>query len=147
MSEERKNLVTCKPTEFLRQTNRIRKSVEKWLKAIEFDAIRKRKVEGLETITKDMTQEEVDGIRKRNAERFRKQSTKNAHDLVEAAMEKCPDETLEVLALACFVEPEHIDDHKISYYLANLSDILADKDVLSFFTSLAQLEGTGIWSA
>ena len=72
---------------------------------------------------------------------------KNLYDIIVAAMEECPDETLELLALACFVEPENIDDHKVSFYLANLSDILADEDVLSFFTSLAQLEQTGILNA
>ena len=64
-----------------------------------------------------------------------------------AAMEECPDETLELLALICFIEPENVDDYSVAYYLNNLTDIISDKDVLGFFTSLAQLGQTGIFSA
>lgn len=142
--EERKNLVTCKPTEFLRQTNRIRKSAEKWMKATNVLEIRKRKAEGIKPITADMDPEESTAARVQNAKLIAEQSKKNLYDIFVAAMEDHPDETLELLALACFVEPEDIDNHRVSFYLANLSDILADEDVLSFFTSLAQLEQTGI---
>lgn len=144
---ERKNLVTCKPTEFLRQTNRIRKSAEKWMKATGVLEIRKRKPEGLRTVYKGMPEEEAVEAKKHNAKLIAEQSRVNLHDMVVAAMEDHPDETLELLALACFVEPEDIDNHRVSYYLANLSDILADEDVISFFTSLAQLGQTGILKA
>lgn len=145
--QERKNLVTCKPTEFLRQTNRIRKSAEKWLKVTGIMDIRKRKPAGLRKITADMDPEEVATVREQNARIITEQSRKNFYDIIVAVMEEHPDETLELLALACFVEPENIDDHKVSFYLANLSDILSDADVLSFFTSLAQLGQTGILKA
>lgn len=142
--EERKNLVTCKPTEFLKQTNRIRKSAEKWMKATNVLEIRKRKAEGIMPITADMDLEMATATRVQNAKLIAEQSRKNLYDIFVAAMEDHPDETLELLALACFVEPEDIDNHRVSFYLANLSDILADEDVLSFFTSLARLEQTGI---
>lgn len=145
--EERKNLVTCKPTEFLKQTSRIRKAAEKWMKAIGVLDIRKRKAEGLREITKDMDPEEVAAARLENARKIADQSRRNLLDIVTAAMDDYPSETLEILSLACFVEPENIDDHRVSFYLANLADILADPDVLSFFTSLAQLEQTGIFKA
>lgn len=145
--EERKNLVTCKPTEFLKQTSRIRKAAEKWMKAIGVMDIRKRKAEGLREITEDMEPEEVAAARLENARKIADQSRRNLLDIVTAAMDDYPSETLEILALACFVEPENIDDHRVSFYLANLADILADPNVLSFFTSLAQLEQTGIFKA
>ena len=144
---ERKNLATCKPSEFLKQTNRLRKSVETWLKKTNIMGIRGRKVEGIEEIPEGASQEEVDAIRKRNAEKIAAQQKKNLNDILAAAMEECPDETLELLALVCFVEPENVDDHSIAFYLNNLSDILSDKDVMGFFTSLAQLAQTGIFSA
>ena len=145
--EERKNLATCKPSEFLKQTNRVRKSAEKWLKKTNIMGIRSRKVEGLETVPSDADFDVIHEIRKRNAEKIAAQQRKNFSDILTAAMEECPDETLELLALLCFVEPENVDDHKVSYYLSNLTDILSDKDVLSFFTSLAQLGQTGILNA
>ena len=141
--EEYKNLATCTPREFLKQTNRIRKSAEKWMNAIDIINIRNRKVEGLQEIPKDDFLK-ASMIRKENAEKITAQRAKNMNDILNAALEEHVDETLEILALACFVEPENVDDYKISFYLRNLSDILSDKDVLGFFTSLAQLEQTGI---
>lgn len=144
---ERKNLATCKPSEFLRQTSRVRKSVEKWLDKTKIMQIRGRKVEGLETVPDSATDDEAYEIRKRNAEKITAQQRKNLSDILTAAMDECPDETLELLALICFVEPENVDDHSIAFYLNNLSDIISDKDVLGFFTSLAQLGQTDIFSA
>lgn len=147
MAEERKNIVTCTPREFLKQTNRIRKAAEKWMKAIGVVDIRNRKPAGLVAITKDMSAAEIMEARQQNAKLIAEQSRKNLYDIIVSAIEEHPDETLEILALACFVEPEDIDNHRVSFYLANLSDILADADVLSFFTSLASLEQTGILKA
>ena len=144
---ERKNLATCKPSEFLKQTNRVRKSVEKWLAKTNIMGIRGRKVEGLETVPENASDDEAYEIRKRNAEKITAQQKKNLNDILTAAMEECPDETLELLALLCFVEPEDVDDHSIAFYLNNLTDIISDKDVLGFFTSLAQLGQTDIFSA
>lgn len=144
--EERKNLATCTPREFLKQTNRIRKSAEKWMNVTDIIGIRNRPVEGLQEIPKDDFLEAT-RIRKENAEKIAEQSAKNLNDILNAALEEHIDETLEILALACFVEPENVDDYKISFYLRNLSDILSDKDVLGFFTSLAQLGQTGILKA
>lgn len=144
--EERKNLATCTPREFLKQTNRIRKSAEKWMNVTDIIGIRNRPVEGLQEIPKDDFLEAT-RIRKENAEKIAEQSARNLNDILNAALEEHIDETLEILALACFVEPENVDDYKISFYLRNLSDILSDKDVLGFFTSLAQLGQTGILKA
>lgn len=147
VKDVRKNLVTCRPTEFLKQTNRIRKSAERWMKNIGISDIRSRKIEGIEAITPQMDAKEVAEVRLRNAKRISDQSKKNMHDIIEAAMEKYPEDTLELLALACFVEPEDVDNHRVSFYLANLADILSDREVISFFTSLVQLEQTGILKA
>ena len=144
-TEERKNLATCTPREFLKQTNRIRKSAERWMTATDIVNIRNRKVEGLQVIPADDA-EEAARIRKENAEKIVKQRAKNLNEILDSALEEHIDETLELLALACFVEPKDVDKHKISFYLRNLSDIFSDADVLGFFTSLAQLEQTGILS-
>ncbi len=144
--EEHKNLATCTPREFLKQTNRIRKSAEKWMTATDIINIRNRNIEGLQEIPKDDLLK-ASMIRKENAEKITAQRAKNMNDILDAALEEHVDETLEILALACFIEPEDVDNHKISFYLRNLSDILSDEDVLGFFTSLAQLEQTGILKA
>ena len=60
-------------------------------------------------------------------------------ETLEAAMEKHPDETIEIMALVCFIEPSKANDYPMSEYLANITEILNDKAVLDFFTSLASL--------
>ena len=77
-----KNLANCKPTEFLRQTNRIRKSVEKWLDINQVMEIRKQ----LPNYTDDMTEED-----RENA--MQKQALQNLGEIMDSAMEKHPEET------------------------------------------------------
>lgn len=137
--KEHKNLVTCKPTEFLKQTNRIRKAAEKWLDDTQIMSIRKRKVEGLKTAPAGASAEERAEVIKHNAEMLAIQQRKNLMDILENVLEKCPDETLELLALMCFVEPGDVDNYPVAFYLRNFSEIISDKDVLDFFTSFIQL--------
>ena len=123
-----KNLANCKPSEFLRQTNKIRKSVSKWLTDTDIMNIRKRKT----NIPDDATEEE-------RARAIEEQVKENASDMLDAIMDEHPDETLELLALLCFVEPEHVDDYAVTDYLESFNEIINNKTVLSFFTSLMRL--------
>lgn len=134
-----KTLANCSPQEFFVQTIKIRKSVEKWLKDTNILGIRARVPEFAPEIKEGMTKEEVaESINKRK-EAFAEQAKKNAFDMIEAAMEKYPEETIEIMALVCFIDPEKANDHPMSEYLANITEIINDKAVLSFFTSLASL--------
>ena len=126
-----KNLANCKPSEFLKQTNRVRKSAEKWLTETDIMNIRKRMPE-LPDIT---TPEE----RKAAME---EQAWKNMSAILDAAMEDHPDETLELMALMCFVEPEDVDNHPMDEYLEALGELLGNRAVLDFFISLARLGQT-----
>lgn len=123
-----KNLANCKPSEFLRQTNLIRKSVERWLTLTDIMSIRA----DLPEIPKDMP---VNEGRKLIAE----QARKNVSRIMDNIMDKHPDETLEILALCCFVEPDHVDDYAVTDYLESFSDIMENEAVLRFFTSLVRL--------
>ena len=133
-----KNLANCKPSEFLRQTYKIKKSVEKWITETEILNIRKN-MPALTKITADMTEEERKAAVEKNRKNAQDQMRKNAMDILDAVMDKHADETLELLALCCFVEPEKVDDHDVSFYLDNFTEIICNKSVISFFTSLAQL--------
>ena len=128
-----KNLANCKPTEFLKQTNRIRKSASKWLADTGVLEIRKRQP----NIPDDATDEE----RKKLQE---KQAMENLSLMLDAALEDYPDETLELLALLCFVEPKDVDNHEVAEYLTAFSEIISNQAVLNFFISLAQLESMNI---
>ena len=133
-----KNLANCKPSEFLRQTYRIKKSVEKWLTDTDIMGIRKN-MPAMIQITKDMTDEQRKSALAENKRRSEAQIKQNAMAILDAVMDTHADETLEILALCCFVEPAQVDDHGIDFYLDNFSEIISNQSVISFFTSLAQL--------
>lgn len=128
-----KNLANCKPTEFLSQTNRIRKSVSKWLTDTDIINIRKRMPDIAEGATD-----------KEKKEALQAQASKNINAMLAAVMEEHPEETLEVLALMCFVEPEHVDDYTMAEYFDAFNDLINNKSVMDFFTSLKRLGSEGI---
>lgn len=128
-----KNLANCKPSEFLVQTNKIRKSVEKWLKLTDIPNIRKN----VPPVKEGQTKEE------RRAE-LAKASKENLNKIFDAVLEEHPQETLELLGLLCFVEPENVDDYPVSFYIQNFNEIINDESVIGFFTSLMSLEQKGI---
>lgn len=124
-----KNLANCKPSEFLKQTNKIRKSVSKWLTDTDVMNIRRRQP----SIPEGASDEE----RKKLIE---KQVVRNLNAMLDAVLDEHPEETLELLALLCFVEPKDIDKHPITEYLDSFSELISNSSVIGFFTSLTQLE-------
>ena len=122
-----KNLANCTPREFLRQTNRIRKAAARWLEGTDALAIRRRGAGEGES-----------GI---------EQAARNLRDILEAALEKCPDETAELLGLMCFIEPEELDQHSMAELLTSATELLNSPEVADFFTSLARWGRSGIFTA
>lgn len=141
-----KTLANCTPREFLKQTSLIRKSISKWLKDTDIINIRKRMPE-LRKITKEMSEDERTAAFNENKKAVEAQSLENLNDILDAVMDRYPDETLEVMALICFVEPSKVDDYPMTEYLKSLTEILTDDTVMSFFTSLAQLGKSNILNA
>lgn len=133
-----KNLANCKPSEFLRQTYRIKKSVEKWLTDTDILNIRKNLPE-LTPLSKDMSDDERKAAFAENKRKSEEQIKKNMMAILDAIMDTHADETLEILALCCFVDPSAVDDHGIDFYLDNFAEIISNESVISFFSSLAQL--------
>ena len=138
-----KNLATCKPSEFLKQTLRIKRLVEKWLTSDDIAEIRKR-LPKKETILQTMTKEEQGEIMLRNQKAQQSQMMKNFMDILDIMLDKKFDETLAVIALSCFVEPENVDDYEIDDYLGCISDMLENRNVIRFFASVAHLGQTNI---
>lgn len=132
-----KTLVNCTPIEFLKQTNKIRKAAEKWLNDTKILEIRQR-VPELAKIDKDLPEEDRIKIFTENKKLIEKASRDNLFDMLDAILEKHPEETLELMALCCFIEPEEANTHKVEEYLAAFSDLISNPSVMGFFTSLAQ---------
>ena len=126
-----KNLATCSPSEFFAQTVKVRHCAEGWLKATDILGIRKN----LPKLPENATDEE-----KRAA--LAEQAKANALRIFDAVFEDHPKETLDLLALCCFVEPENVDDYPIDEYLEALLDMAESKAVLRFFTFLTRLGQT-----
>ena len=141
-----KNLANCKPSEFLKQTNRIKKSLERWMTDIDLKKIRSQ----LPEVT-DIPKDADDITRKRiieeNKQKMKDQAYKNLSKIIDSALGEYPDETLEVLALLCFVEPENVDDHPMSEYITALTELITDEAVINFFISFSRLEQIGILNA
>ena len=132
-----KNLANCKPSEFLKQTVRIKKSAEKWMDATQIIRIRETAPD-MKFVDEDMNDEEKSKILAENRKALKKQQRKNLSKIFDAMMEENADGTLELLALVCFVEPENVDDHTVDEYLQAVSEMLSNEAVIGFFTSLAK---------
>lgn len=141
-----KNLANCTPTEFLKQTYKIKKDLEKWITDIDLKNIRARKPEIIE-IPQEATAEEKRKIISENGKRVKEQGMKNMSAILDAAMGEHPDETLRILALMCFVEPDKIDEHPMSEYIQCLAELMSDEAVVGFFVSFYRLGQTNILSA
>lgn len=133
------NLAKCKPSEFMRQTLRIRKAVANWLDLTNITKIRK-KVPALKPITKDMDDATLAAVQEENRKLLSEQADKNFSAILDSILEDHPDETIELMALLCFVEPADVDDYTMEEYLESLTEMMSNKAVIGFFTSLLQLE-------
>lgn len=122
-----KNLANCTPTEFMKQTVKLRGVIKNWAENSGFAEIRKRKPEGYENMTG-----------KEKTEAMNAQAMENISDMLYAAIEKDPEGTLKVMALCCFVEPEDVDSHPISEYLKGIMEMFNNEVVRSFFLLLLQ---------
>ena len=143
-----KNLATCSPREFMVQTNLIRRSVEKWLKVTDIMNIRKRMPElpDLPTLPetvkgseKEKILEERERVKKERDELIKQQMLDNAFAMIDAAFEDHPDETLEILALTCFVPVSEVNDHQMRFYMKSIRELIEDEEVVAFFISLVHL--------
>lgn len=138
-----KNLANCKPSEFLKQTLRIKKNIESWLTSDDIKEIRQR-LPDLEKISESMTNQEKGEALLENQKRLKEQGFKNFLDILEILMDKKADETLSVLALCCFVEPKDVDEYPMEDYLDSIADLISNNAVIRFFISLARLGQTNI---
>lgn len=137
MKDGIKTLANCSDIEFLRQTNKIRHAVEKWLTITDIVNIRRRQPK-YEVIPEGADEKKAEKIQEKNQKLEKEQIDKNFSDILDAMLEDHPEETLEIIQLCCFVEPGK-GDHHITYYMAAFSEMMSDENVINFFQSLLQL--------
>jgi len=133
-----KNLANCKPSEFLAQTLKIKRTVKEWMDINDIMKLRKTVPANLIPLD-NLKGEERNKAIVFNKKLVKEQGLKNFDMILDKVLGENPDKTLEVLALCCFVEPEDVDNHPMSEYLEAIGELLSDQGVLSFFTSMVQL--------
>ena len=126
-----KNLANCTPREFVRQTGKIRHAVEKWLKVPDIMNTRKK----LPEVAKDLPEDERE-------QAYAERGNQVVTMALDTIMDEHPDETVDLLALCCFVEPEESDNYPMSDYLGAIAEMVNNEDVVRFFMSLVQLART-----
>lgn len=126
-----KTLATCTPREFMRQTARIRHVAADWMDMTKILEIRKEKPD----LPKNATFEERKAI-------LQSQVQKNLSKMLDAILDEHPDETLNLIALMCFIEPEDVDKYNVEFFLDAISELISNQAVIRFFTSLVQLGQT-----
>ena len=134
-----KNLANCNGVEFLRQSNKIRHALKDWLKKTKVLEIRKHQPVLVE-VSDSMTPEAKEKALEENEKRWREQSRQNISDMLDVCLEENAEETLKIIGMMCFIEPEDAENQKATELLANFAEMLADKDVMSFFSSLMKLD-------
>lgn len=132
-----KALSKCTPREFVKWTNRIRKILPIYLEKTGILDIRNR-APVIDSEDPTTSEELTENIKTRN-EAWARQARENLMDMLEQMLDKYPEETVEMLALICCVEPEDADNYTMAEYLACFNEIINDKAVMDFFISLSQL--------
>lgn len=130
-----KNLARCKPSEGFAQMVKIRKLAEKWINEVGFSEIY-HKTPVLKQIKQDMSADEIQQLQNENKQLVAEQGLKNLFEMFDGMFEKYPQDTLSLIALCCFVEPEHVDDYEIADYLDAFYEMMNNKVVINFFTLL-----------
>lgn len=128
-----KTLANCTPREFLAQTNKIRKSVSKWLDETKIMDIRKQKP----IFAENATDEE-----KKSATQA--QIRRNFSEMLDSMLDKYPEETAEMLGLLCFIEPSELDKYTMPQLMGAFAEIINCPEIIGFFSSLMQLVQNGI---
>lgn len=123
-----KNLANCSVREFFAQTNKIRKSVANWLSLTQVLEIRKN----VPAVPEGATEEERKEI-------MTAQAKENMAAMLDSIFEKHPEETAEMLGLMCFIEPDDLDNHKMTELFSSFNEMINCEEVISFFISLANL--------
>lgn len=128
-----KNLARCKPSEGFTQMVKIRRLAEKWIKEVGFAEIYKKAPE-FKPITPNLTAEQLTEVNAENDRIKAEQGMKNLLEMFDGIFEKYPQDTLSLMALCCFVEPEDVDNYEMADFIEAVYEMANDKAVINFFT-------------
>lgn len=125
-----KTIATLTGPDFLLAANRARYAVEKLMTVAGISAIRKQKP--------NFTGKENPQLKKIMEQ---EQTKKNLNDMLDALLEKCPEETYACIMALCIRDEGEPEPDGIDLLMAALS-LISDKRVIDFFL---QLGGLGLF--
>ena len=118
-----KHIANCTNTEFLKQVQAVRGPFKAWLEKTGIPAIRARRPEGYDAMTEDEQREAL-----------LEQARVNTPEIIDAALSRDFDGTVDLLCLVTFTDPADFDAHTIAEYIQAVNEILRDPGVRDFFT-------------
>lgn len=129
-----KHLANCTNTEFLKQAMLVRAPLKAWLERTGIPAIRARRPEGWEELTKEQESKLTPEEREARRNALINQAERNMSEIVDTALRTDFDRSIELLCLVTFTDAEHFDDNPLSDYIAAVMEIMRDPGVRNFFT-------------
>lgn len=116
------------PRECAAQMYRVSTAIEKWLTVTDVQNIKKK----IPKVSNEAKSEERD-------EAVAEQMRKNAFAVLDVVLGEHRDETLELLAMLCNIEPKELDEYPTRELMRCINELLNDKDFVGFFVSCVQL--------
>lgn len=132
-----KTIANLSGPDFLRAVNRSRHAAEKLLKVTGIPAIRKQMPKNMPELSGKETPEKAKEILEERRKLIREQTKKNMNDILDALLEKNPEETCAFLRGMCILEEGEAEPDGMELLLTAMS-LLSDNRVIDFFTQLVR---------
>lgn len=118
-----KNIANCTTIEFLKQANKIRHEVEKFLN-----------VTGIMEIRKTAPTYEPNDTAEIKKEKLKKQTKENLSRIFDECLENHTEETVKIIGLACFKTQEEAEQMSVNELFDVVFELIVNERVIDFFT-------------
>ncbi len=118
-----KNIANCTTIEFLKQANKIRHEVEKFLDVTGIMEIRKTAPTYEPTDTPEIKEEKL-----------KKQAKENLSKILDECLENHTEETVKIIGLTCFKTQEEAEQMPVNELFDVVFELIGNERVIDFFT-------------
>ena len=118
-----KSFANCTPEEFMAQAVKFRRPFLQWIEEIGVSEIRARRPEGFAKMSDKEKRAAVSRL-----------AVENMGEIIEIALEKNMELTINIMCLATFTERKDFNSHTMVEYLTAITEMLNSDEVRSFFT-------------
>lgn len=118
-----KNIANCTTIEFLKQANKIRHEVEKFLDVTGIMEIRKTAPKYESTDTPEIKEKKL-----------KTQAKENLSKILDECLENHTEETVRIIGLACFKTQEEAEQMPVNELFDVVFELIGNERVIDFFT-------------